>query len=53
MGTLVSVGMGKLKPEDVVDVISSKDRSRAGKTMPAKGLYLKKVLYSNVWLYKM
>lgn len=48
MGTLVSVGMGKLKPEDIVDVISSKDRSRAGKTMPAKGLYLKKVLYSNV-----
>lgn len=48
MGTLVSVGMGKIKPIDIVDIINSKDRSRAGKTMPAKGLILKKVLYSNV-----
>ena len=47
MGTLVSVGMGKIKPSDVANIIDSKDRGKAGKTMPPKGLYLKKVVYSN------
>ena len=45
MGTLVSVGLGKLKAEDVVDIVKSKDRANAGKTMPPKGLILKKVEY--------
>lgn len=45
MGTLLSVGMDKIHLEDVSKVISSRDRSQAGKTMPAKGLYLKKVVY--------
>ncbi len=48
MGTLVSVGMGKIKPEDIIKIIDGKDRSLSGKTMPSKGLYLKKVIYSNV-----
>lgn len=47
MGTLVAVGLGKLTPEDVENIIESQDRGRAGKTMPAKGLYLKKVVYAN------
>lgn len=45
MGTLVSVGHGKITLEELPDVIMSLDRSQAGKTMPAKGLYLKKVEY--------
>ncbi len=45
MGTLISVGMGKLSPKDVINVIESRDRAKAGKTMPSKGLYLKKVMY--------
>jgi len=45
MGTLVSVGMGKLQPEDICSIIKSLDRNNAGKTMPSKGLYLKKVVY--------
>ena len=45
MGTLVEVGMGKKMVEDVLDIIASKDRKKAGKTMPSKGLVLKKVLY--------
>ncbi|MBE5738496.1 MAG: tRNA pseudouridine(38-40) synthase TruA [Clostridiales bacterium] len=48
MGTLVSVGMGKIRPEDIVQIIESKNRANSGKTMPAKGLVLKKVIYSNV-----
>ncbi len=44
-GTLVDVGIGKIKPEDIKDIIESKDRTRAGKTLPAKGLCLTKVTY--------
>lgn len=47
MGTLVAVGMGKITPESVGRIIDSLDRSKAGKTMPSKGLYLKKVMYTN------
>lgn len=45
MGTLVSVGMGKLTPKDIQTIIESKDREKAGKTIASKGLYLKKVIY--------
>lgn len=45
MGTLVSVGMGKIRPNQISDIIESKDRSNSGKTMPSKGLYLKNVKY--------
>ena len=44
-GTLVDVGVGKIKPEDVEQIINSKDRSQAGKTLPATGLCLMKVDY--------
>lgn len=44
-GTLLEVGLGKLKPEDIPNIIKSKDRSKAGKTLPAHGLYLLKVEY--------
>lgn len=45
MGTLISVGIGKTPVEQVEKIINSKDRALAGKTMPSKGLYLKKVCY--------
>lgn len=45
MGTLVSVGFNKIKPSEIVDIINCRDRGMAGKTMPSKGLYLKKVIY--------
>ena len=45
MGTLASVGLGKIKKEDIMSIINSKDRGKAGKTMPSKGLYLKNVIY--------
>ena len=44
-GTLVEVGKGKIKPSDVKEIIKSKDRSKAGVTAPAHGLYLVKVEY--------
>ena len=45
VGTLIDVAMGKLSPQDIPGIISSRDRSRAGMTAPAEGLYLNKVNY--------
>jgi tRNA pseudouridine38-40 synthase len=45
VGTLLEVGKGKLSPEDVKDILESKDRTQAGPTAPANGLYLLRVIY--------
>ncbi len=45
VGTLLEVGLGKITIEDVKLIIKSKDRGRAGVSVPAKGLYLTEVLY--------
>ena len=44
-GTLLDVGIGKIEPKDIPEIIDSKDRKRAGKTLPAHGLCLVKVEY--------
>ncbi|MBQ6231640.1 MAG: tRNA pseudouridine(38-40) synthase TruA [Eubacterium sp.] len=44
-GTLKDVGCGRLDPEEVKDIIESKDRSRAGDTAPARGLTLVEIKY--------
>ena len=44
-GTLVDVGVGKTEPEDIKNIIDSKDRRLAGKTLPPQGLYLLNVEY--------
>lgn len=44
-GTLIDVGVGKILPEEVPDIINSKERTKAGKTLPPNGLYLVKVEY--------
>ena len=44
-GTLVAVSDGKIAVSDVEGVIASLDRSKAGSTLPACGLYLNKVVY--------
>ena len=45
VGTLKMVGEGKLKPQDIKAILEAKDRSSAGVTAPACGLYLSKVIY--------
>ena len=45
VGTLVDVGLGRYTEEEVKQMILSRDRSKAGRTAPACGLYLVKVLY--------
>ena len=45
IGTLVEVGLGKIKPEKIIDIIQQGKRENAGKTFPPNGLYLLKVMY--------
>jgi tRNA pseudouridine38-40 synthase len=45
-GTLVFIGTGRIAAGTIPEVIASKDRARARKTMPAEGLYLNNVYYS-------
>ena len=44
-GTLCEVGAGRLRAADIPAILASRDRSRAGPTLPAKGLFLKCVEY--------
>ena len=44
-GTLIAVAEGKIKSEDILQITEAKNRSAAGNTAPAKGLYLNKVVY--------
>ena len=44
VGTLIDIGKGLLK-KSVLEIIKSKDRTMAGMTAPAHGLYLKKIKY--------
>lgn len=46
-GTLVQVGYGKIKPEEIPGIIAACDRRKAGKTAPAHGLYLVEVNYDS------
>jgi len=45
VGTLLDVGRGNLKPEDVGQILKSKQRSEAGPTAPPRGLFLVEVEY--------
>jgi len=45
VGTLVDVGLGKTSIEDFKKIIESKNRSEAGLSVPAKGLFLTEVKY--------
>ena len=46
VGTLVEVGLGKIEPEKIQEIIKSKKRENAGKTLPPNGLYLVNVEYN-------
>jgi len=45
VGTIVEVGRGKIRTEDVAGILMSKDRKLAGPTAPARGLFLDRVFY--------
>ncbi|MEX2536720.1 MAG: tRNA pseudouridine(38-40) synthase TruA [Trueperaceae bacterium] len=46
VGTLLWVGSGKLRPQDVPSIIEARDRARAGQNVPAHGLYFVEAGYA-------
>lgn len=45
VGTMVNIGLGKIKVDDLHQIIQSKNRSEAGFSVPAHALYLTKIEY--------
>ncbi|WP_461449364.1 tRNA pseudouridine(38-40) synthase TruA [Mucilaginibacter sp.] len=45
VGTLIQVGKKEIEPADIHVIIRSKNRSKAGTSVPACGLYLTEVVY--------
>ena len=45
VGTMINIGSGKINMSDLEKIIQSKDRSQAGFSVPAHGLYLTKIEY--------
>ena len=48
VGTLVYVGLHKISLDDFTAIIESKDRGRAGFSVPAHGLFLTKIKYNYI-----
>ena len=44
-GTLIEVGQGKKRPEEIPEILAAKNRERAGFTAPPQGLTLMQVSY--------
>jgi tRNA pseudouridine38-40 synthase len=49
VGTLLDVGRGKLRAEDIRELFEARDRSRSGPTAPPEGLYLVSLKYPEPW----
>jgi tRNA pseudouridine38-40 synthase len=47
VGTLLEVGTGKITIKEFLAILHAKDRKKAGMNVPAEGLYLIQVKYSN------
>lgn len=45
VGTLLDIGKGKMTINDLIEIIESRDRTKAGASVKAKGLYLSKIRY--------
>lgn len=45
VGTMINIGLEKVSLDDFIQIIESKDRNKAGFSVPAHGLYLTKVEY--------
>lgn len=45
MGTLIAIGLGKCEPLIIKQILETKDRSLAGKTAEARGLFLVRIYY--------
>lgn len=44
-GTIIKCGSCEIDPQSIDDILSSKDRTKAGPTLPSNGLFMKKTIY--------
>lgn len=51
VGTLIEVGLGKISVEEFKQIIESRDRTKAGVSVPPQGLFLTEIKYSNAIKY--
>ena len=51
VGTLLQVGLGKINVEEVHNIINSRDRGKAGTSVPGHALYLTEVVYPESIIY--
>ncbi len=49
VGTLLDVGRGRLKPEDIDRLFELRDRSKSGPTVPPQGLVMVEVQHEEAW----
>lgn len=47
VGTLLLIGRGKINRDEFASIVEARDRSKAGETAPAHGLYLSEVKYED------
>ncbi|MGM0530299.1 MAG: tRNA pseudouridine(38-40) synthase TruA, partial [Bacteroidota bacterium] len=45
VGTMLEIGQEKIEPEKIRDIIESKNRSKAGYSVPPNGLFLTNIEY--------
>ncbi len=45
VGTLIRLGLGKIEPQDVIDIRTSRDSLKGGPAAPARGLFLDSIEY--------
>ena len=48
VGTMINIGLEKIKLHDFQNILESKDRNQAGFSVPAHGLYLTKIDYDYI-----
>ena len=51
VGTLLDIGLGKNSVEFLKEILKSEDRSMAGTSVPAHGLYLTRIEYPKTALF--
>ncbi len=51
VGTMIEVGKGKISVDEFRKIIEAKNRSSAGMSVPAKGLFLTKITYPE-WVFE-
>ena len=51
VGTLLDVGRGRLKPDDIDRLYELRDRSKSGPTVPPQGLVMAEVQHEEAWRF--